>query len=281
MTIKLDYDLSRERFERALTLARSDAHLPAEWIERSRLIGQASSKTYVAVLGTALLAHATNRELDPFALRVGDSEDGYSARNLCKTVLVPSAVAAGIHVGVTGREPLNNRPFISAPRITPELDVPAKARPYLDQLCDALTALKPLDEEQAAAGLAAFLRVRIEDAPLRAAPLVVERSLGVTELTSSISRFISSNPENGKRGQALAAACLDLLFSRVKTTRVYDPSRRWPGDVVAFIRKRITVAVEVKQRPASATELLQFAARCATMKVHRATVALLSPSRTL
>jgi len=279
MTIQLDYDLSRERFERALTLARSDAVLPADWIERARMIGQAPSKTYVVVLGTALLARATNHRLDPFTLRVENNPAGYSARNLCKEVLVPGAVAAGVHVGLTGREPLNNRPFISARRIAPDMDVPAKARPYLDHLCDSLTALTSLDEEQATAALAAFLRVRIEDGPRRAAPVAVEHTMGVPELTASISRFISSNPENGKRGQALTAACLDLLFNRVKTTRVYDPSRHWPGDVVTVIKKRITVAVEVKQRPASATEILQFAARCAQMKVHRAIAAVLSPEQ--
>jgi hypothetical protein len=137
-----------------------------------------------------------------------------------------------------------------------------------------------LDEEQAIAALAAFLRARVEDDPRRTAPVVIERAMGVPELVENISRFISTNPENGKRGQALVAACMDLLFKQVKTTRVYDPSRRWPGDVVAVIKNKITVAVEVKQRPASGTEILQFAERCAHMNVYRAIAATLSREQT-
>ena len=196
--------------------------LPTEWIERTRRVGQAPSKTFVAVLGTALVARATNHRLDPFALRVENNPAGYSARNLCKEVLVPGAVKARVHVGVTGREPLNNRPFISADRIGSDMKVPRKARPHLEYLCDSLAAIQSLDEEQAVAALATFLRVRIEDTPRRAASVLIARAIGIAELAEDISRFISSNPENGRRGQARVAACLDLAFKGVKT----DPCLR-------------------------------------------------------
>jgi hypothetical protein len=280
MTIQLDADISRERFLRALALARSDVSLPAEWVERSQKVGQSPSKTFIAMLGTALLAKATDSKVDPFALKTRKHRNAYSARSLCKDVLVPCAVEAGVHLGTTGREPLNNQPFFRHERVGPDMTVRPYVRPHLDYLCESLAAMKPLDEERAVAALAAFLRVRLKEGPQRAAPLVIERAVGVPGLAESISRFISSDPENGKRGQALVAACLDLIFEDVQTTRVYDPSRRWPGDVVALVEDEIFLAVEVKQRPASFTEILQFAHRCAEMNVHRAIAATLDPEQT-
>jgi hypothetical protein len=279
MPIQLDVDISRERFQEALDLARSDTPLPPEWLERARKVGQSPSKTFIAMLGTALLAKATDARVDPFALKTRKHRSAYSARSLCKDVLVPCAVEAGVHLGTTGREPLNNQPFFRHERVGPDMTVRPSVRPHLDYLCDSLATMKSLDEKQAIRALAAFLRVRIEEGPHRAVPLAIERAIGVPDLAQSISRFISSDPENGKRGQALVAACLDLIFEDVKTTRVYDPSRHWPGDVVAMTDDTITLAVEVKQRPASDTELLQFAERCAQMNVHRAIAATLDPGQ--
>jgi hypothetical protein len=279
MPIQLDVDISRERFARALALARSDVSLPAAWIERTQKVGQSPSKTFIAMMGTALLAKATDSKVDPFALKTRHHRTAYSARSLCKDVLVPCAVEEGVHLGTTGREPLNNQPFFRHERVGPDMKVRSHVRPHLDYLCESLAAMKTLDEEQSVAALAAFLRVRLQEGPRRAAPLVIERAVGVPELSESTTRFISSDPENGKRGQALVAACLDLIFEDVQTTRVNDPSRRWPGDVVALAEETIVLAVEVKQRPATATEILQFAERCSQMAVHRAIVAALDPDQ--
>lgn len=279
LSIQLDADISRERFEEALALARANASLPAEWLERTRRVGQSPNRTFVAMLGTALLARATDRRIDPFALRAGTHRTGYSARGLCKSVLVPCAVAARIHLGVTGREPLNNRPFISADRVGTHLSVLNPVRPHLDYLCESLGQIEDLDEKQAVAALAAYLRARLDEGARSSRPLVLDRFTGVPELTEHASRFISSDPENGKRGQALVAACLDLVFGEVRTTRVYDPSRHWPGDVVALADRTIFLAVEVKQRPATDTEIIQFAERCAKMGVRRALAATLDPDQ--
>jgi hypothetical protein len=279
MPIKLDDDISRERFHEALALARSDASLPGEWLERSRKVGQSPSKTFIAMLGTALLAKATDARVDPFSLKTRNHRSAYSARSLCKDVLVPCAVDAGIHLGTTGREPLNNQPFFRHERVGPDMTVHASTRPHLDYLCESLNMMKSLEQRQAVRALAAFLRVRIEETGRDSEPLVIERNVSLPELAADISRFISSDPESGKRGQALVAACLDLIFEEVKTTRVYDPSRHWPGDVVALTKNTITLAVEVKQRPANGTEILQFAERCKLMNVHRAIAATLDPDQ--
>src|SRR5262245_27759407 len=111
MPIQLDYGISRARFRKAIELAQSNNPLPQAWLERAKKVGEFPSRTFIAKLGTALLAKATEPRVDPFALKVRDLPTAYSARSLCKDVLVPCAVDAGIHIGTTGREPLNNQPF--------------------------------------------------------------------------------------------------------------------------------------------------------------------------
>src|SRR5262245_19979502 len=79
-----------------------------------RLIGafsqacEASSRTHIAFLGTAILAKCIDLRFDASAVKQAESERAYSARGLCHNVLVPNAPEIDINLGVTGREPLNN-----------------------------------------------------------------------------------------------------------------------------------------------------------------------------
>ena len=144
MPILLDYNVARERFEEALKRAKSKADVPQQWQDRTRKVGESPSKTFIAMLGTALLAKATDDRVDPFALKTRAFPTAYSARSLCKDVLVPCAVEAGIHLGTTGREPLNNQPFFRHERVGPDMAVRPSARPHLLYLCEALESAKSL-----------------------------------------------------------------------------------------------------------------------------------------
>src|SRR5688572_12931091 len=147
MPIRLKNDVSQLQFGAALALASSSADLPPEWLERARKVGRAPSKTFVAMLGTALLAKATDPRVDPFSLKTRRFRNSYSARSLCKDVLVPCAVDAGVHLGTTGREPLNNQPFFRHERVGPDMHVRPAVRPHLDYLCSTLQALAGLDQQ--------------------------------------------------------------------------------------------------------------------------------------
>src|SRR2546426_1451527 len=160
MPIRLDDAQARRRFAEALELARSGRELPAQWLERTRKVAQSPNRTFVAMLGTALLAKATDAQVDAFSLKTRDSPRAYSARSLCKDVLMPAATTARINMGATGREPLNNQPFFRYDRVGPDMAVRAGTRPHLDYLCDCLRAVERLDAAQALEALAAFLRVR-------------------------------------------------------------------------------------------------------------------------
>lgn len=45
----------------------------------------------------------------------------------------------------------------------------------------------------------------------------------------------------------------------MRTKRINDPSRKWPGDVGVFEGSKLVLAVEVKQRPFNEREIIVFA----------------------
>jgi hypothetical protein len=61
--------------------------------------------------------------------------NAYSARTLCHTVLVPLAAELGFNIGVTGREPLNNKPYLRMTRLGDDTPVHQGGRaPFLFML---------------------------------------------------------------------------------------------------------------------------------------------------
>jgi hypothetical protein len=270
--LKIDKKAAEATFLKALKLARSKESLPKEWLERTRKIGEAPSKTFTPALATALLAKATNRRVDAFSLREGEGHKSYSARNLAKDVLVPQCVKAGVDIRTTGAEPLNNQPFLRSQRIGPDLDVRKNAKEELLYLCECLERADFLENRDALRALAAFLRARLE---LSAAPVKIVlggRVVTAVELGRLLDGYVMEDADGGKVGQALGAAILDLVFDDVRAKKVNDPGVRWPGDVGVFDDDKLVQSVEVKQKPMSESEVLQFAARLMAAKVKRALV---------
>lgn len=110
-------------------MAESDASLPPIWIDRVRRIADCPSKTYVAALGTALLAKAANPQVDSLVVKSKAGPRGYSMRSVAK-VLVEKAPIYGYHLGVTGPEPLNNRPWFGTDRVDRFENVRGDALPF-------------------------------------------------------------------------------------------------------------------------------------------------------
>lgn len=272
MGLTIDRKAAEETFRRALKLARSSTPLPDEWLERTRQVGNAASKTFTPALGTALLAKATDRRVDAFSLREGEGHKSYSARSLAKEVLVPQCVQAGVDIRTTGAEPLNNQPFFHSQRIGPDIHVRDNAKEALLYLCDSIEKADFLENEDALRAFAAFLRARLE---LSAVPEVIklgDRQVSAVELGRILDAFVAEDADGGRVGQALGAAILDLVFDDVRTKRVNDPGVRWPGDVGVFNEDALVQSVEVKQKAMSASEILQFAQRLLAASVKRALV---------
>jgi len=178
-------------------------------------------------------------------------------------------------MGATGREPLNNQPFFRYDPVGPDMAVHPRSRPHLDYLCDCLRAVERYNADQALEALAAFLRVREQEGARPPAPRLGPRALAVPILIVAADRFITRNPEGGRRGQALVAGCLSLVFADVETSRVNDPSRHWPGDVAVREDAEVSLVAEAKQRAATGTEILQLVERCVAVGIKRAMVATL------
>jgi hypothetical protein len=115
--------ITLDRREMALQLERAvryaeDPHqvLPVEWVERTEHMAGCPSRTYVAALGVALLAKATDERVDALTVKRKVSANAYSMRGAA-AVLAGNAALYGYHLGVTGPEPLNNQPWFHGERI--------------------------------------------------------------------------------------------------------------------------------------------------------------------
>ncbi len=279
MGLKVDKAKSEQILELAVSRAVSGGPLPEEWIRWTKRVDASPSLTFTAALGTALLAKATNPLVDALSLKASAGPSAYSARNIGHGVLVPGAVRYGFDLRATGREPLNNQPFFQNDRIDTIERIHVNARPFLPDLIAACRAINELDSEEAQLALAAFIRVRMAAAHARQAMEVSQSSFPIGDLIESTSEFISSNPEHGRRGQAFVAAAFDLASPTVRSARVNDPSRNFPGDVQVLENDVVVLAVEVRQKTVSFEEALQFAESLKKGKVLKGLVAMLSPDQ--
>jgi len=257
----------------------SDRGVSEEWTDWTERIDRSPSKTFTVALGTALLARATNPEIDALALKATSGDNAYSARSVAHGVLVPGAVEYGYDLRATGREPLNNQPFFRYDRID-EIDrIHASARPYLPDLIAACKAINSLSAAHAHAALAAFLRVRIAAANERQAIDLRGSGLSMTDMLQKTEVFVTDDPEGGRRGQAFVAAAFDLAFAKVRSGRVHDPSRRMPGDVQVLDGSVAVLAVEVRQKAVTHQDAMHFAGALRKASLAAGLIAMLDPGQ--
>lgn len=283
-------------FEAAASLMRGEAQLAErgpidrQWRERvlelSRLCEVGKARTHIAFLGTSILARATDATVDLFAIKptrhVGKGE-AYCARNLCEQVLVPLAAEIGIHLGVTGRQPLNNQPYFRINRLGDKTSVrkggATAAFNYAVELVYLLQAMT--DTAEARKALRAFIAVRREFQPRYTSD---EGALTVTpeSLAHCIEALVSEDSEGGKRAQAAVAGLFDVFAGddRVKSGRINDPSRKYPGDVcIGTPEEGWEKAVEVRDKPVSLSDVHIFGKKCVDMGVREAAVVMVSPNQ--
>jgi hypothetical protein len=257
--MKIDYKHARQVLEEEAEQIRT-IRLNGFWVDIiSRLSEecQVKNKTMIAMLGTAILAKATNLSVDVFSLQVGPDKNGktYSARALCKEVLAANANRLGIDLGVTGREPLNNQPFFGKARVTEAMRVRSDAQASLATLVLALSELdKVKAESKARAVLRAFLQVRQRVQARIFTTEGIGEDWDIDYLTSRIIDFVNEDSEGGKRAQAIAAGLFDILYGAelVDVRRINDPSRKFPGDIGIRARndhRTLERIIEVKDKP--------------------------------
>jgi hypothetical protein len=262
--------------ERAFRLAESRTALPDIWIERTERIGGSPSRTYVAALGTALLAKATDARVDSLAIKSKAGPNAYSMRGVVR-VLVQHAHLYGYHLGVTKREPLNNQPWFGADRVDRFENVRADTQPFYRDLVRYLSDLNAQNSDEALLALAAFLRVRIAAGAVERvelAELRVRAGSDLGELVEIIQVFLSGDSEGGRLGQALVAAVFDLAFEEVRLASINDPTAI---DVSVELKGVLILGIEVKQKPITESDGLGIAREVARRGADKALLVAIAP----
>jgi len=280
---------------RAMAVVRRAAAVPAPinagWLERmttfSQLCEDGTSKTHIAFLGTALIAKAVDRRADLYAIKPAHAEDNpyaFSARSLGHGVLVPLAAELGFSIGVTGREPLNNQPYFRMTRLDDGTPVHAGGRRAFDYMLGLIQTLQGADEAEAERAMAAYIAVRRGyvvryDARGDQAPISPQRLLAAIEV------LVHEDAEGGRRAQAVAAGLFDVIFGpdRVESGRINDPSRKYPGDVCVRSAESADTwdkAIEVRDKPVTASDVRIFGTKCLAMGVRDAAVLMVADRQT-
>jgi hypothetical protein len=239
-----------------------------------------SARTHIAFLGTVMIAKATDRRADLFAIKpehAGNNPNAFSARTLAENVLVPLSAEIGFNIGTTGRQPLNNQPYFRMTRLddgTPMRRSSVPAFTYMVELVKELDGLK--DEAPARAALRAFIAIRKGYQP-RYVSRAGKVEVTPEQLISAVAAFVRENSEGGKRAQAVVAGFLDVFSGteRVESGRINDPSRHYPGDVCVRASAESDdweKAFEVRDKPVSVSDVQIFGKKCIDMGVRECAV---------
>jgi hypothetical protein len=273
--ITIPQDLACARLEEAFEWALSDRPAPGEWTEFTRKTFGMASKTYTPALGTVLLAMATDPRIDPFSIKAEYGQNTYSIRTLCHGVLVPAAQQLGFSIRNTGREPLNNQPFFRYDHMTTIERVRNKTEH--DRFLFDLKRIEHADSATALAALAAFLRVAFREQQRLGNYVIDEGELTVDWLSESVSTFLNDNIDRPRRTQALVAGAFDVIYSDVRSRRINDPSRDYPGDIQVFSGKHLLLSAEVRAKKVPRTEVAAFVTACRAAGIERAFMVVLAP----
>jgi hypothetical protein len=266
--------------DRAMRDARDSGRVPAEplwtgrieWLSERIASGDAQGKTYVAAVGAALLAKATDSQVDTLAQSQKGGPRGYSLRSVAERM--QQRVRGTAHLGTLSRWPLNNAPFLRGPARIEQFVVAGYMRPVYEEFKAWMTELDGYAEQQAYDALVAFLRVRMaaqqaEEAAYAALP-AVQAGGRTAELLDVLQLWIREDSEHGARGQALVAGVMSLAWSDVEVVAKHNAA---PFDVCA---PAAGIACECKQAPITSGDVMELARRAAAEDMSAAIYAALA-----
>lgn len=249
-----------ERLKMALTIATDAAstRLPVfqAWVTRiqnfSTLAETAAGLQSIAVIGSALIAKATNLEINPFCLRSNASVSGaYNVRGPAEKVLYPASLMHRFDIGSNSSNPLNGQTFNKLEIIDKTLRIRG-GQSLVNPLNDILHAASLLaSEADATAALGAYIHVRQR---YSRKPSVAEGSAKISNTTSlrhAISSWVSLDSEGGARAQAAVGGFLDAIFGiqRIRVGKPNEPDRQIAGDVILWKESIGQSMVNVDPKP--------------------------------
>jgi hypothetical protein len=286
--------LSKARAEPVVRAAATNTQAPdAAWADKvetlSGIVQYRVSATCITMLGTAMLAKALNPDVNLFWFKpthvgAADRARSYSARTLCHGVLVPLSAEYGFSLGVSGREPLNNQPFFRMERLDDATPVNPAAQCAFDYMMELIREVQALPNRAAAErALHAFIAVRRRYVTQYAT--AGEATIATpAALIEAVAEFMQLGSAGGSHAQAIAAGVMDAALDpeRVESGRINDPSRHYPGDVCIWTgpeREAVARAIEVRDKPVSASDIHIFARRCQTEGVQDCAVLMVSQNQ--
>lgn len=291
MAEKIDVAVAQQAMERAIAFM-ADETIRAQpefiaWTERvarfSKLSADKNLKSYVAALGNAMLAKASNSRIDVFSLKASDKSPGaYDARRTAERVLVPASQLHRFSLGTTGAQPLNNQPFFRAHRIDSTMTVRPDARAMLTELIALLHELQQCRGEEATRALAAFVEVRRGYVPAYASAVGETGFSTWIQLAEAVRAFVSERSEGGARAQASVGGLLDVLYGpdRVRVGKRNEPDRQMAGDVGVRGEAETYFSVfEVRDKNVPPHAVIALATKAAEWAVGRATLVAVDPAQ--
>lgn len=281
MSRTIDPTAALRVLERAARRARSsdaETEIQKHWAERTEeSFTWRGNRTAVAALGTALLAKATDGDVDALSLKPESGTNGYAARTLARTVLAANREAYGFALGTPASDPLANSPWFGGDL---RIDLITKWRPTMRQpAAELVTWLSGLTAADAPDALVGFLRVcmrrHASEVESNAAGLVSGAVPSMEVLSSTLQSLVVADAEEGRIGTAVCAAAYSAAGHAVEARAVNAPGQT---DVdVKCIENEIAIGIEVKQKPATAQDGLDIAAGSAAVGASRALLAALDP----
>lgn len=232
-------------------------------------------RTYFSILIITLMARGLSGNVDVLRFQVGDDNAGYSAQALAKR-LVSFAPTQGINLRTKSSNPVNNQPFTFVKVVTADL----RPRPEYKRLFAAMQSAGALSPSEAREVLALAFRLgRASQVgkDMLPAPKTTADGIGTLRTVAGVvGNFVSTRSDNGKVGQALGAALLDVLYGSgtVVMAQVHDPGFTVPGDFHAGTPPWLVG--ESKQTPVTSGSIESFLSACAGAGIRRAVYLALS-----
>lgn len=268
MAIKIDHGIAKAVLyeEHQKTTSGTTDSLTEEWKQRVDRLGELcpyrKSSTFVAALGTAILAKTVKPNVDVYSLLDRDGgERSYSARSLADNVWAKNRAYLQIDLGANNANPLNNTPFVGRARIDAIENVRNKeGQEFFYESLDQLEALS--DTDSAKAALRGFIASRIVTSST--AFNVGDKAgdhLVIQSLSKAIEEFVNTDSEDGRRAQAATAGLLSIAFGteNVEVGHVNDPDRHLPLDITVYndpTSKDVRFSVEVKDKKIGGSDIL-------------------------
>jgi hypothetical protein len=268
MAIQLDRRELSAVLERAMRDAR-DPHSASDdrWIDRISWLsdavagGDAKGKTYIAATGGALLAKATNSAVDTLTQSGRAGGRGYSLRSVVE--FMQRQLRGQVHLGTLSKNPMNNAPFLRGPPRVDRFTVASYLQHVYREYLVWMQELDGYDRSTAHRALVAYLRVRmrvqIEEDAAATTGVRMDAAHSAIDLLEGLQLWMSEDPEDGGRGQAVVAGVLRLAWNDVEVVPKHHPA---PFDVK---RKGTPPALvcEVKQQIVTESEVLDLPRRAA------------------